>query len=122
MILYHKRRTLPLDTSHPNKRRLFLKTLKAGLTFEQREFIKKYWYKDKDIECRTCEAKYKLEPDDDITIAGHYHCGALVIDVFIICPNCNTRIYYPDPPKNNEEVREAATAYAEAKERERMRL
>ena len=98
-----------------------MEVLKKGLTIEEREFRKKYWWNNKKIDCKECEAEYRLKPEDGPTVAGHYHCGALIIDVFMNCPNCNTRMSYTDPPTHNEEVRKAAAAYAEEQERKAKR-
>ena len=98
-----------------------MKTVKKGFTPEQLAFRKKYWWNDEKMTCKECESVFQLEQSDQPTIGGHYYAGALMIDVYMKCPNCETRMDYKNPPLNNNEVREIAAAYAEAEERENMR-
>lgn len=95
-----------------------MKTLKKGITPEQLAFRKKYWWVGKKITCWECEGEFEMLAEDQPKVAGHYHCGALIIDVLVFCPNCKTRLIYDNPPLNNNEVRETAAAYAEEEERE----
>ena len=88
-----------------------MKTRAQGLTAQEREDRRRLWWDKKELGCTECEGQYTLERSDIPHITGVEVCGALIINVFFTCTNCETKMRFDDYPKNNNDIRDAAIKY-----------